>query len=235
MSGSRARQLSTTTIVLGVLALIVVVAGVIAVVSSNSDDSSSNSSSGSGSGTKTSHETGSVTVDGTPLPKFPGAGQVDPAIGDTAPTLVGESFDTSPVTIKATGKPQVVVFLAHWCPHCQAEVPRIVAVAKAGGLDGIDVTGVATSTSAEAPNYPPSAWLAREKWPFPVMVDSKTGTAGVAYGLPSFPYFVFLDGDGKVLGRSTGEAEPAALKAIFNAMRDGDSLPLPGGAASSAG
>jgi cytochrome c biogenesis protein CcmG/thiol:disulfide interchange protein DsbE len=228
VSGNRPRKLSTTAIVLGVLAVIVVIAGLVAVTSSSDGDDSSSSSK------STSHETGPVTVEGAPLPEFPGSGQVDPAIGDTAPTLVGESFDGSPVTIKPTGKPQVVVFLAHWCPHCQAEVPRIVAVAKSGGLDGIDVSAVATSTSAEAGNYPPSAWLAREKWPFPVLADSKTGTAGVAYGLPSFPYFVFLDGAGQVLGRSTGEAEPAALKAIFNAMRDGDPLPLPGSGASSA-
>ncbi|MET0920624.1 MAG: TlpA disulfide reductase family protein [Acidimicrobiia bacterium] len=221
------RRPSTTMIVLGVLVLIVVVAGGIAVASGGGSDDSSSASAAK-------QEFATVTVEGTPLPKYPGQGQADPAVGDTAPTLVGESFDKSPITIKATGKPQVVVFLAHWCPHCQAEVPRLVAAAKAGDLAGIDVSAVTTSTSPEAGNYPPSAWLAREKWPFPVMVDSKTGTAGQAYGLTSFPYFVFLDGNGAVLGRSTGEAAPAALKAIFNAMRKGTALPLPGGASSSA-
>ena len=51
------------------------------------------------------------------------------------------------------------MFLAHWCPHCQAEMPRLVALAKAGKLDGVDVTGVATGTNPGYPNYPPSAWL----------------------------------------------------------------------------
>jgi len=155
------RRPSTTAIVLGGLALVVVIAGVIALASSGGDDRAS-------SGSKSpSHETGPVTVDGAPLPRFPGPDQVDPAVGDTAPTLVGTSFDSSPITITATGKPQVVVFVAHWCPHCQAEVPRIVALAKEGGLDGLTVSAVATGTSADQPNYPPSAWLAREKWQFP--------------------------------------------------------------------
>ena len=30
------------------------------------------------------------------------------------------------VSIEADGRPKIVVFLAHWCPHCQAEVPRLV-------------------------------------------------------------------------------------------------------------
>jgi len=66
------------------------------------------------------------------------------------------------------------------------------------------------------------------------MVDSPTSTAAVAYGLPGYPFFVFVDGQGAVLGRSSGEVEPAALKAIFTALRNGTTLPLPGGASSSA-
>ena len=68
------------------------------------------------------------------------------------PTLTGQSlFDGSDMTIAPTGKPQAIVFLAHWCPHCQAEVPRIVALAKAGKLDGIDVVGVATGRRTDSP------------------------------------------------------------------------------------
>ena len=33
-------------------------------------------------------------------------------------------FDGAPLTIAPTGKPMLVVFLAHWCPHCNAEIPR---------------------------------------------------------------------------------------------------------------
>ena len=59
-------------------------------------------------------------------------------------------------------------FVAHWCPHCQAEVPRIVALAEQGRLpEGVDVAAVSTAVDATAPNYPPSAWLDRVGWPFP--------------------------------------------------------------------
>ena len=32
------------------------------------------------------------------------------------------SFDGTPVEIAPDGKAKLVVFLAHWCPHCRAEV-----------------------------------------------------------------------------------------------------------------
>ena len=119
-----------------------------------------------------------VTVDGTPLPDYDAAKSPDPGVGKTIPTLHGVSvLDGTPVTVKPTGKPQMVLFVAHWCPHCQAEVPELVDLANQGVFDGVDVTAVATGTNAEAPNYPPSAWLEDVKWPFPVLADSPQFTA----------------------------------------------------------
>jgi cytochrome c biogenesis protein CcmG/thiol:disulfide interchange protein DsbE len=170
-------------------------------------------------------ETAAVSVQGAKLPPFTGAG-TDPAVGDTIPTLTGEGFAGTPVTIGPTVKPRVVLFVAHWCPHCQAEVPRIVKLAKKKAFKGIAVSTVATGTNPGYPNYPPSAWLRREHWPFPVMVDSQLQTAAVAYGLPSYPYFVFVDAQGKVAGRTSGEIAPSDLKKVLTALAAGKSLPL---------
>lgn len=156
-------------------------------------------------------ETAAVSVQGTKLPPFTGT-DTDRAIGEPIPTLTGKGFDGKPVTISPTGKPQLVMFVAHWCPHCQAEVPRIVTLAKKKAFKGIDVSTVATGTNPGYPNYPPSAWLRREHWPFPVMVDSKLQTAAVAYGLSAYPFFVFVDAQGTVVGRASGEIAPSALK-----------------------
>ena len=46
------------------------------------------------------------------------------------------------------------MFLAHWCPHCQAEVPRLVELAEQGAFDGVDVTAVATGTNADGAQLP---------------------------------------------------------------------------------
>jgi thiol-disulfide isomerase/thioredoxin len=104
------------------------------------------------------------------------------------------------------------VFLAHWCPHCRRELPKLVEWEKGGGVPaGVDVVGVATATDPAAPNYPPSEWLADAGWPWPVMADSDTSTAAQAMGLPSYPYFVLLKGDGTVALRLTGEVDTAEL------------------------
>ena len=201
-------------IVFGAIVVVIAIAVGIAAATSGGGDSN---------GKATAHETAPVTVDGTKLPQFTDTVN-DKAIGETIPTLQGISFDGSPVTVEPTGKPQVIVFLSHSCPHCQAEVPRIVALQKAGKLKGVDFTGVTTNTSPELPNYPPSAWLAREHWPFRVLADSKKLTAAQAYGLPAFPYFVFVDKDGKVAARATGEILPNDLASVVKSLAAGQPL-----------
>ncbi|HLB39305.1 MAG TPA: redoxin family protein [Actinomycetota bacterium] len=152
-------------------------------------------------------ETRPVAIAGDPLTALPTSG-TDPAIGMPAPTITGESFDGSPVTIDpgSTGEPMAIWFVAHWCEHCRAEVPRIVSVQGQGLLPaGVDVYAVSTGVNASAPNYPPSAWLSTEGWPFPVLADDADGTAGQAYGLGSFPYLVLIDAEGNVVARHSGE------------------------------
>jgi cytochrome c biogenesis protein CcmG/thiol:disulfide interchange protein DsbE len=215
----------------GGVAAVVAIAVIVAVVASGGSDNTA-------AAKPTKFETHPVTVDGTPLPKYSDsyAGtRTDPALGETIPTVTGVSvFDGGPVTIKPTGKPQAIIFVAHWCPHCQAEVPRLVALAKQGVFDGVEVTAVATGTNSTYPNYPPSVWLKSEGWPFPVMADSPEGTAAQAFGINAYPYFVLVDADGKVVGRATGEVTTANIKANIEALKAGKPLPFLSSGASSA-
>jgi cytochrome c biogenesis protein CcmG/thiol:disulfide interchange protein DsbE len=207
----------------------VVIAGVLAVALSAGGGGGSHSG-----GTSGQVEIGStVAVRGTPLPTLTDPTN-DPAVGKTAPTLTGVTFNRSAVTIGNTGQAHLVIFVAHWCPHCQAEVPRIVALQKAGQIP-VPVVSVATGTSSSEPNYPPSAWLARERWPYPVLVDTTTSTAATSYGLPGYPFLVFVDAQGKVVGRLSGEVAASDLTKLFAALAAGQPLPIPGAGASSAG
>jgi thiol-disulfide isomerase/thioredoxin len=166
-------------------------------------------SRGSDSATKAKEagleQTRPVQVSGSALPQFTDKGDDDPAVGQTAPELRGAAFDGTPVVI-TPGRPTLVLFVAHWCPHCQREVPLLVKHLGSHPLpDGVDLVTVATATAANQPNYPPSAWLARVGWKAPTLVDSSDGTAADAFGLRSFPYFVALDATGKVVARTSGE------------------------------
>lgn len=149
-------------------------------------------------------QTRPVTISGTSLPEL-GSG-TDNAIGQLVPEVTGASFDGTPVAIGHDGRPKLVLFVAHWCPHCQAEVPRIVSHVNQTALPaGLDMIAVSTSVDPAKPNYPPSTWLSNEDWKWPVLADDDKSDTALAYGLSGFPYFVATDASGKVVGRTSGE------------------------------
>src|SRR4029450_5388117 len=85
-----------------------------------------------------------ATVDGTALPVLPEAGD-DPAVGRAAPVLQGQDLDGGQVTQPTSGRPTIILFLAHWCPHCQREVPLVQEWSDAGQLpEDVDLVAVAT-------------------------------------------------------------------------------------------
>jgi len=159
-------------------------------------------------------EVQAVTIDGAPLTALSSGGDVpECAIGSPAPAVTGASFDGTPVSIVPDdGTPTLVLFVAHWCPHCQAEVPLLVDwIASGASPDGVDIVTVSTSVDPSLDNYPPSAWLQEVDWPTPVLADDAGGSVAQAYGLGSFPYYVVLDGAGVVVDRFVGEIDPATL------------------------
>ena len=165
-----------------------------------------------------------VSVSGTPLVPMPDDGSADPAIGRKVPVVEGLDFAGNAVSldVAAGGKPTIVVFLAHWCPHCNREVPRILELDADGGIPAaVRVVGVATGSRADQPNWPPSAWLETMGWKWERMADSETADAFMAYGGSSYPTMVFVNADGTVQNRVSGEQEVETLRGLVNGLMDG--------------
>lgn len=163
-----------------------------------------------------------VTATGTSLPKFPEGNQPDPATGMTSPELTGTSLSGAPMSITNDGKPRVIILLAHWCPHCQKEVPLVQKWLNAGGKPAdVDLVAIATGNDPARPNYPPTVWLDREHWTVPTMVDSPPQTAANVYGLTGFPFWVVVDAQGRVVGRLSGEVTEENLTTVFNQAKSG--------------
>lgn len=150
-----------------------------------------------------------ITSNGEALPAL-GDATVDPALGKQAPTLSGYNFAGEPVNVNpgSDGKPTLLVFLAHWCPHCNAEVPRLNDWRDKGLVpENLRVVGVTTSSRQDQANWPPSNWINQMDWTFEVMADSEKADAAFAYGVDGFPFLVLINGQGKVVSRNSGEME----------------------------
>lgn len=166
-----------------------------------------------------------VTISGTALPPVADPRQ-DGAVGQVAPTVEGVSFDGTPVSITHNGNKKVLLFLAHWCSHCQGEVEELAPWFEANPPpDGVDVVSIATGSDEQRPNFPPSEWLKGEEWPLPVMVDTADNDVGTAFGLTAFPYWVVLDGDGTLLARTAGSLPLANVEALFTNLANLESSP----------
>jgi cytochrome c biogenesis protein CcmG, thiol:disulfide interchange protein DsbE len=159
----------------------------------------------------------------TQLVKLTGAGLpnltegADTAVGTPAPSVEGFGLDGKPIKIDAAdGKAKVIFFIAHWCPHCQREVPLIAKWQQEGKLPtNLAYYTVSTAVQPKGANFPPSAWLQKEKWPFPVLADDKDSTVVKSFGFSGFPFFVVVRADGTVGARDSGEKELEELLAIL--------------------
>lgn len=168
-----------------------------------------------------------VTIDGDPIATFPlesgisADPAVDPAIGATFPTISGTDFSGNDVTIADDGRPKAVYYLAHWCPHCQAELPKLVSMSEAGLIpDGVDLYAVSTDYRPDAGN-PAGRWFYNEGWTFPIVRDDAGSPAFAGSGGRGFPYAVYVDADNTIVARSSGETAEDAILGLWEQLAAG--------------
>lgn len=169
---------------------------------------------------ETNSEFGEPTIDGIALPAMPQDSLLDTSAASlAAPTLSGVDYDNNAVVIENDGRPKGIVFLAHWCPHCQEEVPRVQSwLDGGGGVEGVDLYSVSTAVNSGRPNYPPSEWLTAEGWTVPVIRDNEASSAHRAFGRGGFPYWVFTNSDGSVALRTSGQLQTEQLVQILESL-----------------
>ena len=183
---------------------VILAAGSIAVFAAASSNQSDSSSDGD--------QTAFAETLGTPLPPY---ATPDPAIGTEMPTISAQTLQGDRVELGADGTARLFGFFAHWCPHCQTELPATAQWLETNPLSpGVEVVAISTAVDPAAGNYPPSDWFAREEWPATVLLDGPESPLASAFGLTAFPFWVAVDADGLVVDRITGvmsEADFAAL------------------------
>jgi thiol-disulfide isomerase/thioredoxin len=214
------KKSNNSKMIIGGVVLAIVIAFVIAIVAGGSKDSGSSDTTKapSSDGSVSAGENQPVEVIGEALEALSESGG-DSTIGLTAPTLNGYAFDGSNLSVTpGDGNPYMVVFLAHWCPHCNDEVPRLIEWKESGAVPAdLQVIAVSTAVASDRPNYPPSQWVVDKAWPWPVMADSEAMDAAQAYGVSGFPFFTIVGADGKVKARASGELGTDRINQIVTA------------------
>lgn len=166
---------------------------------------------------------GVVVTTGGALPRLPDSGD-DPAVGCAAPIVDGQTFSGDPIRIGgATSKPTLVFIGAHWCPHCNEELPTVIS-----WIDEHDVTAeadvvlVSTGIDRNGDNYPPKIWIEKKLgWTFPVLVDDLPGHAREALGLTAYPMLMVLDPQGIVRFRAVGRFDLDGLETLIGDLGKG--------------
>ena len=198
---------------LWVVALVVVAGGVAIALSIGGDDGAD----------VVAGEIGFAEIVGDPLPAFDKNAPTDPAVGMTAPTISATTSAGDRVRIGDDGIARLYGFFAHWCPHCQAELPRVTAWLAEGGLPaGVDLVAISTAVDPSQDNYPPRAWFAREGFPEPVVLDSEGDDLAAGLGLTGWPFFVAVGADGTVVSRVSGELSREQLVALAASVAPAD-------------
>ncbi|MCX6517886.1 MAG: TlpA disulfide reductase family protein [Actinobacteria bacterium] len=159
-----------------------------------------------------------VSSTGGLLAPLPESG-ADTETGKSVAVLKGYDLQGRPVTIDPAGegKATMVVFLAHWCPHCNREIPVLNKWRESGEVPtGLRVVGITTGSKADQANWPPSKWMTAMKWPFEVMADSEAQEAAAAYGVAGYPFIAFVGANGKITARTSGEIPVEQLQIYAN-------------------
>lgn len=164
---------------------------------------------------------GTPAVDGPALPPFGGDPVNDDALGQHAPTVAGADFEANPVAIGTGDSPELIVFMASWCPHCQVELPHLVDWMAQGRLpDDVQLTAVVTGLDARRPKWPPQDWFREEGYTGRVLVDDADGSVAEAFGLSGTPFWVALDAQGRVVLRIAGAIGMETVDQIVAGLRN---------------
>lgn len=132
-------------------------------------------------------------------------------IGSPAPdfelkTLDGETYRLSDLK----GQAVMVNFFATWCPPCRAEMPLLEETYAAYKEQGFVVLAVNLDESDIAID----AFRSKLGLTFPIVVD-KGSSVSQLYGIVPLPTSYFVDREGIVRGKWTGEIREPQLLAML--------------------
>jgi len=150
------------------------------------------------------------------LPLFE-QGQPDAALGMVLGEVSGfEYYSETEMNIDPSdGTARAWLIWAHWCPHCQRELPPLSDwyTENADLYPNVELISI-TSSIDPARGNPLEPYLDELQLPFPAILDPDLALAE-QFGLSAYPFWVFTAGDGTTLLRIAGFVEIDQIAEIF--------------------
>lgn len=147
-----------------------------------------------------------------------------PLIGRPAPEVSLPRLDRpdaeNPVVLSdLEGKVVVVNFWASWCVACRAEHDDLIATAAAFEDEGVAFVGVVYQDRRE----PAISFLDELGWGdnYQYVVDPGS-RAAIAFGVFGIPETFFIDAEGRVVGKITGESDAVLLGTTLDQILAGE-------------
>ena len=164
------------------------------------------------------HHVSSFSVSGEKLSIFDPASEIDSTQGKKSPKINYLLESQNLYVNYPDERPTIFLFVAHWCPYCQNEIPVVKNWIQNEQLfeQGINIVLVVTNINPDKSNYPPDLWLNRAEWEYPVIYDDNFSTLGKYFGVPAFPYWVFTEPDGTIAFRIAGSLSEEQLINIID-------------------
>jgi cytochrome c biogenesis protein CcmG, thiol:disulfide interchange protein DsbE len=140
--------------------------------------------------------------------KAPGTGI---AVGTPAPDFELKTIDGKAVKLSDyKGKPVMINFFATWCPPCRAEMPALQEAYKEYADKGFVILAVNMGeTDVAIRTFQEKLGLT-----FPIVVDENDRVSKL-YDIVPLPTSYFVDKNGVVQGRWTGEIRKEQLKSVL--------------------
>lgn len=143
---------------------------------------------------------------------------IDSASGEMSPKILYKMPGDEIYIEYPENVPTIILFVSHWCPYCQEEIPEVVNWIEEDEIiqKGVNVLLVVTSTDSEKSNYPPDEWLFNEKWQYPVIYDDEENNIAKYFGVSYFPSWVFTENDGVIAFTHAGIITQEELSKLVN-------------------
>lgn len=128
-------------------------------------------------------------------------------VGSALPSISGVDYANTKVSVNPAAGPVTLVFIAHWCEYCKAEIQSLHAALLRGSYEPVEPLFAVSTRHLPFLSWPPSEVLKLQDFPGKVIVDTDSSLASY-FQIRTTPTWYFTDSNGLIAKIVTGTLTP---------------------------